>query len=159
MTHRTTEMTRILAFLLSALLTGCATTQDKATAAAAHDATSTVIGLAAGASEANPLGLVVLPAKLITLAYADSLPTGERETAMTSVTAIWTGAAVNNWCVLAVIASGGAAAPACLVLGFVVALKVWDGSAMEREFWMICARERALLPGLICSYTTPGKSG
>ena len=150
---------RVLAALLLALLTGCATMQDKATSAAAHDTASTVIGLAAGAAEANPLGLVTIPAKMAILGYIQTLPSGERETAQASVTAIWTGAAANNWCVLAVIASGGAAAPACLVVGLIVGLRVWQGSATEREFWTICARERAELPGLVCAYTTPGQPG
>ena len=150
---------RLLAALLLALLSACTTMQDKATTAAAHDVASTAAGLAAGAVEANPLGLITIPVKIGALAYADGLPTGERETTQAAVAAIWTGAAANNWCVLAVIASGGSAAPACLVVGLIVGLRVWQGSAMEREFWLICARERAELPGLVCTYTTPGQSG
>lgn len=146
---------RALAFLLIALLAGCATMQDKATQAAVHDVASTAAGLAAGAAEANPLGLVTIPAKMAILGYIQTLPTGEREEMQAAVTAIWTGAAANNWCVLAVIASGGAAAPACLVVGLFVGLRVWQDSSMEREFWMICARERRGVPDLVCRYTTP----
>ena len=146
---------RLLAALLLVLLTGCTTMRDKATTAAAHDVATTAAGLAAGAAEANPLGLITIPVKIGALAYADGLPTGERETTQAAVAALWTGAAANNWCVLASIASGGTLAPACIMLGLVVALKVWEGTTMERQFWMICARERQSKPDLVCRYTTP----
>ena len=153
-------MKRLAVLLLLCLLSACTTLQDKATTSAANDLISTAAGLAVGATEANPLGVVLIPAKVGVLAYTSGLPTGERETVQAAVTAIWTGAAANNWCVVVAIATGGVLAPACIVIGTVVAWQLWTGSEMERQFWALCARDRQAIPELKCLYTTPGnKSG
>lgn len=123
--------------------------------AAAADVATTGIGLALGAAEANPLGLLTIPGKLIALEYANSLPTGEREYALSAISSMWTGAAVNNLCVIAAVLSGGAFAPACLIVGAAVGMQRWDAGAQERLFWAICARERESNPRLTCEFTKP----
>lgn len=134
----------------------CVTAQAQtAEQAAAADVATTGIGLALGAAEANPLGLLTIPGKLIALEYANSLPTGEREYALSAISSMWTGAAVNNLCVIAAVLSCGAFAPACLIVGAAVGMQRWDAGAQERLFWAICARERESNPRLTCEFTKP----
>lgn len=123
--------------------------------AAAADVATTGIGLALGAAEANPLGLLTLPAKLAAIQHAESLPTGEREYALSVISSMWTGAAANNLCVVAAILSGGAFAPACLIVGAAVGMQRWDAGSDERLFWAICAHERQSNPRLTCEFTKP----
>ena len=121
--------------------------------AAAADVATTGIGLALGAAEANPLGLIALPAKLAMIQHAESLPTGEREYALSVISSMWTGAAANNLCVIAAILSGGAFAPACLIVGAAVGMQRWDAAADERLFWAVCADEKTRNPRLTCTFT------
>ena len=143
----------IRALILSLL---CVTAQAQtAEQAAAADVATTGIGLALGAAEANPIGLLTLPAKLAAIQHAESLPTGEREYALSVISSMWTGAAANNLCVVAAILSGGAFAPACLIIGAAVGMQRWDAGADERLFWAICADERTRNPRLTCEFTKP----
>lgn len=113
-------------------------------------------GLALGAAEANPLGLLTLPGKLIALEHAKTLPTGEREHALSVISSVWRGAAANNLCVVVAIATGGTFGPACAVAGLAVALREWESAAIERQFWAVCAWHRQTQPDLKCTYiTTP----
>lgn len=131
----------------------CVTAQAQtAEQAAAADVATTGIGLALGAAEANPIGLLTLPAKLAAIQHAESLPTGEREYALSVISSMWTGAAANNLCVIVAIATGGAFAPACLIVGAAVGMQRWDAGADERLFWAICADEKTRNPRLTCTY-------
>lgn len=130
------------ALILSLLIATSAHAQTAGEAAAA-DVASTGIGLALGAAEANPLGLLTIPGKLIALEYANSLPTGEREYALSAMGSLWTGAAANNVCVILAIVTGGAFAPFCIGVGLAVASAKWQAEANERLFWAICADERS----------------
>ncbi len=143
----------IRALVLSLL---CITAQAQtAEQAAVADVGTTAIGLALGAAEANPLGLLTLPAKLAAIQHAESLPTGEREYALSVISSMWTGAAANNLCIVAAILTGGAFAPACVVLGLSVAMQRGDAGADERLFWAICADEKTRNPSLTCEFTKP----
>ena len=121
--------------------------------AAAADVATTGIGLALGAAEANPIGVLTLPLKLMAIQQAEALPTGEREYTLSAISSMWTGAAANNLCVVAAILSGGTFAPACLVLGMAVGMQRWDAGTQERLFWAICADEKTRNPRLECIYT------
>ena len=125
-----------------------------AQAGALADAATTVAALAAGAVEANPLGLFTLPVKLLALHHAHTLPEGARQHQLATLGALWAGAAVNNACVLAAILTGGAFAPACLVAGIAAGAQRWQASSDERAFWAICADERARRPDLRCTWNT-----
>ena len=148
---------RALAAILFVFLAGCSTLLEHEQAAAA-DVATTGIGLALGAAEANPLGLLTLPAKLAAIQHAESLPTGEREYALSAISSMWTGAAANNLCIVAAILTGGAFAPACLIVGAAVGMQRWDAGADERLFWAVCADERTRNPRLTCEFngTTNG---
>lgn len=141
----------VLVILLIYLLCLSAQAQTAHEAAAA-DVATTGIGLALGAAEANPLGLLTLPAKLAAIQHAESLPTGEREYALSAISSIWTGAAANNLCIVAAILTGGAFAPACLIIGTAVGMQRWEAGANERLFWAICADEKTRNPNLTCKY-------
>lgn len=144
----------IRALILSLLIATSAHAQTAGEAAAA-DVATTGIGLALGAAEANPIGLLTMPAKLIALDYANSLPTGDREYALSLFGSLWTGAAANNLCVIAAIVTGGAFAPACIGIGIAVASAKWQAEANERLFWAICASEKKINPRLTCEFTKP----
>lgn len=151
-------MRRLIATLALLLATtgASAQTADRAADAAALDVLTTAAGLAMGAAEANPVGLLTLPGKLIALDYAQGLPTGQREHALSVISAVWRGAAANNLCIVVAIATGGAFGPACAVAGLAVALREWESTAIERQFWAVCAWARREQPDLKCTYiTTP----
>jgi hypothetical protein len=104
-----------------------ATLQEQAEAAAAADGITTLGGLALGAAEANPLGLVSLLAKVPMLAYVKTLPRDEQAEWHATYGAIWGGAAANNLCIAGAILTGGVLAPLCPMVGM-----AWGIEPMER---------------------------
>jgi hypothetical protein len=150
-----------LAALLCAAAT-CASAQEleqSARSAAVADTASTALGLAAGAVELNPLGPVLsIGMKAAYLKHAQTLPEPEKAVALAASSSIWSGAAANNLCVVAAIATGGSFAPACIVLGVAWGLRAWQQTEHERQFWTEgCPMLRAYaeMPDLVCVYTAP----
>ena len=144
-------------FLASVLLLVCglvnAQDAERSNTAALTDLGSTAIGLALGAAEANPIGVLTIPLKFVLIDRAEKLPDGEKQHAHSVIGSLWHGATVNNVCVIAAIATGGAFAPVCLVAGVVAGSIRWKSTAMEREFWSLCASLRAEQPALKCEFT------
>jgi hypothetical protein len=152
--------TAILAALtLSATLASAQDIQQSARSAAVADTASTALGLAAGAVELNPLGPVLsIGMKAAYMKYAETLPEPEKAVALAASSSIWSGAAANNLCVVAAIATGGSFAPACIVLGVAWGLRAWQQTEHERQFWTEgCPMLRAYaeMPDLVCVYTAP----
>jgi hypothetical protein len=150
-----------LAALLCAAAT-CASAQEleqSARSAAVADTASTALCLAAGAVELNPLGPALsLGMKAAYMKYTDTLPEPEKAVALAASSSIWSGAAANNLCVIAAIATGGAFAPACIVVGVAWGLRAWQQTEHERQFWTEgCPMLRAYaeMPDLVCVYTAP----
>lgn len=144
-------------FLLSCLLLlSLPSHAQDARPAALADIGTTALGLALGAAEANSLGIATVPLKFALISYADTLPDGEKQEAHAALSAAWTGAAVNNVCVIAAIVTGGAFAPACVAIGLATVIQQWQASAHERQFWVLCSTQRKEQPNLRCTYTTPG---
>lgn len=130
--------------------------KDQAVQGALGDTLSTVAGLALGAVELNPLGPVVaIGMKAVTMRYAESLPDTERPVFYAAAAAWWQGAAVNNVCVAAALATGGSFSPVCIALGIAWGMRTWKESEDERLFWEGCAmlRQYAEAPQLECIYT------
>ena len=76
---------------------------DAANAGIAADLGTTAIGLSMGATEANPLGLAVLPLKFLVKAQIDKIPEeNQRREATAQFTGMQYGAAAANICTLAV---------------------------------------------------------
>lgn len=148
-------MRRLIAILLLSCSLAHGQTAEQSQTAALTDLGSTAIGLAMGAAEANPIGVLTIPLKFVLIDRADKLPDGEKQRAHSVIGSLWHGATVNNLCVVAAIATGGAFATACFVAGVVAGLHRWQSTAMEREFWALCAWERQRIPDLKCIYTTP----
>lgn len=140
--------------LAAALMLATAAQAQPSTTAAALDVASTAVSIAIGATEANPIGLATIPLKLAAIAHANTLPEGERQEQHLALATVWRGAAVNNLCVIAAIVTGGAFAPACIALGAVSVVKDYLTDAEQRQFWAICAAERASNPRIRCTYTT-----
>jgi hypothetical protein len=135
--------------------------QGQAHSAAIADSLSTVAGLAAGAAEANPVGVIAtIGLKPLMLQYAASLPDTEQPAAYAAQASAWAGATANNICVTAAILSGGTFAPACVVLGVAWGYKTWTSTEHERLFWEGCAmlRQYANEPKLECIYTPPAET-
>lgn len=109
----------------------------------------------AGAAEANPIGLALIPVKLALLAHTDTLPPADKLHARTTLAAFGNGAAVNNVCVLAVVLTGGAASLPCILLGGAYGL--WEYSTakaeqMQQEFMAMCLAARKETPDMKCFY-------
>jgi hypothetical protein len=132
-----------------------ATLQEDAEKAAIADGLTTLGGLALGAAEANPLGLVTLLAKAPMLARVKKLPQDEQAEWHATYSAMWGGAAANNLCIVGAILTGGALAPVCPVVGIAWGMKKWNASAMERELWAICRQERVYWgnPHMTCDFS------
>ena len=67
---------------------------------------------------------------------------------LASLSSLWWGVSVSNLIVLLT-----AATPVGLATGAMVGLALWQGTALEREFAAICARERLSNPRLRCVFT------
>jgi hypothetical protein len=144
----------LLVLALGLVPAHAATLQEQAETAAAADGLTTLGGLALGAAEANPLGLVSLVAKVPLLAYVKTLPRDEQAEWHATYGAIWGGAAANNLCIVGAIMTGGVLAPLCPMVGMAWGMNQWNASAMERELWAICRQERAYWnnPKMTCDF-------
>jgi hypothetical protein len=118
-------MPKCLAFIAALLLAGSGWAQsstagsDLANGAIAADLGTTALGLSMGAAEANPLGLALLPLKLVVKAHIDRMPDEyERREATAQFTGLQFGAAAANLCTLAL------GNPAMAVLCFAGAMSV-----------------------------------
>jgi len=144
----------VLVLVFGQSVTSAETLQDQAERSAAADALTTMGGVALGATEANPLGILTLLAKVPLLAHVKTLPQDEQAEWHATYGAIWGGAAANNLCIIGAILTGGALAVLCPVAGVAWGFKVWNASAMERELWSICRQERAYWnnPQMTCNF-------
>lgn len=133
------------------LLCGCSSLKLHEQAAVA-DVGLTSIGLALGAVEVNPLGWLTVPLKYAATQHIKTLPDGERQYTEGVMKSYWSGAAVNNACVILAIVTQGVFAPACIIPGLIYAGVSWEASANERLFWQMCANEKLINPELTCEY-------
>ena len=151
-------MIRIL--LLVLLLSGCAHGERSAVTGQVTDVATTAVGLGiSGVAEANPLGLLILPAKIIAH-HRISLAPDEIQPGLWGIYgAVGWGASANNVCVIASVLSAGGFSLACPVVGLVTGLGYWRAGKSEREratFVALCEREKLTHPDLVCSYTPAG---
>lgn len=129
--------------------------REQARNAAMADGVTTVVGLALGAAEMNPLGPVLaVSLKAVALGYVDKLPDVEQPNAHAVMASVWGGFSANNVCVTAALLTGGSFAPACVAIGLGWGMKTWKDTERERLFWEGCAtlRSYASLPELPCVY-------
>lgn len=103
--------------------------RDAAIAGQGADVATTAVGLAMGAAEANPLGILTLGAKAVVAAQIEAAPAEEQPGLWRAFGAFGWGATANNLCVIAAIASGGIAAGVCPLLGLVTGLSVYGSDA------------------------------
>lgn len=130
--------------------------EDKAVSGQLADLGSTGIGLALGAAEANPLGLLTLGVKAYAYQQIKAAPAVEQPAMWSAYGAFGWGAAANNVCIIAAIASGGAAAAICPLIGLAAGVTTWNGDEDKRNratFAAICERQRQTNPGLTCAYS------
>ncbi len=125
----------------------------EAVAAHAADIASTGAGLALGAAEANPLGLLLIPAKAISYHRIKASPEAEQPAMWAAYEAMGWGAAANNICVIAAVSTGGPAIVPCLAVGAVAAGVSWviDQPRRKRmEFDLICEQAKEKNPLITC---------
>ena len=122
----------------------------------AADVGTTAVGLALGATEANPLGVVALGLKAVAYQSIKRADPIEQPTLWSAYKAAGWGAAANNLCVIGIIFTAGAGAAVCPLVGLAAGLKAYsdDEEARERAtFDAICDQERAANPAITCTYT------
>lgn len=159
---------RFLTASLLLLVAGClfagaakaATTEseDSAVNSQIADVGSTGVGLLMGAAEANPLGLVTLGMKAAAYQQIKEAPPVEQPRLWGMYGAFGWGAAANNLCIIGTIASGGALAALCPVLGVATGVGMWNGNQAKRDretFDAICREAQASNPQLVCTYNEP----
>ncbi|MFP8781161.1 hypothetical protein [Hydrogenophaga sp. RWCD_12] len=129
--------------------------RDNAVAGQVADVGSTGLGLALGAAEANPLGILTLGVKAIAYKQIKEAPATEQPAMWSAYGAFGWGATANNLCVIAAIATGGAAAALCPLIGVVAGVTVYNGDEDKRNretFAAICQEQRRAKPDLVCEY-------
>lgn len=132
--------------------------ENKAVSGQLADLGSTGIGLALGAAEANPLGLLTLGVKAYAYQQIKEAPAVEQPAMWSAYGAFGWGAAANNVCVIAAIASGGVAAALCPLIGLATGMTTWKGDESRRDratFAAICEQQRQSNPALTCTYNSP----
>jgi hypothetical protein len=120
------------------------------------DVTSIAIGLALGATELNPLGLVLVAAKYGAHSIVNSLPPAEQPEQAALLGSISHGASSNNWCIIVAILSGGSFSPACPLVGLVSGMTYWNRNSKAAQieaFNIICKNEQLINPALECTFT------
>lgn len=121
----------------------------------AADIATTGVGLLLGASEANPLGLLTLGAKALAYQNIQNSPPVEQPRMWSMYGAMGWGAAANNLCVIAAIATGGTAAIFCPLIGLGAGVSSWNADAENRDkatFAAICQEAKVKNPNMVCVY-------
>lgn len=118
-------------FLMGLLLCFCGSVfaqseKEQAIAGQSADVATTAIGLALGAAEANPLGVLTLGVKLVAAHQIEQAPVEEQPALWKTYGAFGWGATANNICILLVMASGGVGGIICPFLGLAVGLGVYN---------------------------------
>ena len=122
------------------------------------DVGTTGAGLLLGAAEANPLGIVTLGIKAIAYQKIKDSPPVDQPRMWGMYGALGWGAAANNLCVIASIATGGGAAVLCPLLGLGAGMSSWSAGSEERDratFAVICKEAKQNNPDLVCVYNPP----
>lgn len=152
-------MRRLLApiLLTLAMLAGCTSLRESAHRATALDAATTAAGVASGVVvEANPLigspmaFAGVMLARVIGVELADKLDEPQRTQTLAGLNSVWWGVGVSNVLILIT-----AANPVGLMAGAMAGVGWWASTGDQRAFAEICAREKALNPRLVCTFTAP----
>ena len=131
--------------------------QQQATLGQVADVGTTGAGLLMGAAEANPLGLVTLGIKAVAYQRIKNSPPTEQPRLWGIYGAAGWGAAANNLCVIATIATGGAGAVLCPLLGLGAGIGSWNAGSEERDratFAAICDQAKAKNPDMVCVYNS-----
>lgn len=129
--------------------------QSNALYGQAADVGSTGIGLALGAAEANPLGILTLGVKAAAYQKIKNSPPVEQPRLWGMYGALGWGAAANNLCVIAAIATGGVGAAVCPLIGLGAGMGSWSANTEERNkatFAAMCQEAKLTNPNLVCVY-------
>jgi hypothetical protein len=120
------------------------------------DVGTTGMGLAIGASETNPLGVVTLGVKAYAAHQISTASSIERPYLWSVFDSLGWGAAANNFCVITVILSAGNSTVACPIIGLLTGWGVWNNNTIKRDraiFEAICKDERENNPNIVCVWS------
>lgn len=127
----------------------------EAIASQAADLATTAAGLALGAVETNPLGVLLIVPKVVGYHRIKAAPEAEQPALWSAYQAFGWGASANNICVIVAIASGGPPLVPCVAIGAAIGALSWKWDASNREHNMfddICEETRKTTPDLVCTY-------
>lgn len=132
---------------------------QEADSAQVADLLSTGVGLAAGAAEANPLGLGLVGVKVLMREQAATAPALERPRIWRWQAAVGSGALANNVCITISLVAG-AALPAvlCPLVGVAATHLKWSvlqDLETRALFDAHCREARKVNPALNCVWTNP----
>lgn len=134
------------------------TLKNQAVAGQLADVGTTGVGLAMGAAEANPLGILTLGVKAVMYDQIKAAPAAEQPKLWSAYGAFGWAATANNLCILAAIATGGAAAALCPLIGVVTGVTVYNGDEDKRNRETAlaeCTEQRKVNPELVCEVPAP----
>jgi len=173
-TARSVRRLRLVFWLIQALWLGAALTlgarsaqaqeswqqevdngEDQAVAAQVADLGTTGVGLLMGAAEANPLGVLTIGMKVVAYQKIKAAPAVEQPRLWSAYGAMGWGAAANNLCVIAAIATGGVGAALCPAIGLAAGVGIWNKDAEARDkatFAALCEQARTNNPSMTCTW-------
>ncbi|MES2634069.1 MAG: hypothetical protein V4669_13930 [Pseudomonadota bacterium] len=147
-------MKRIALTLAAILLTGCASSPNRAHVAIGADGVSTAKALAKGGKEVGPFGWWGIPLRWGIVEHAKKLPPAEGEPLIDLTDASSWGYALSN----TLIAFG----PGGWIVGGALGGIIYERAQLERQFMRHCEEHKAIVgqPGLTCMFAqyTPEKS-
>ena len=155
-------MKSLASFLVAACISLPAFSDDierNAAAGQLSDVGSTAIGLAVGATEANPLGIVSLALKAAVYQKITEAPETERPELWGMYGALGWGATANNICVISTAATG-VGILLCPLIGLIAGTSVYAAGEEERNratFAAICDQKRKEVPTLSCEFKEAAK--
>ena len=97
------------------------------------DIASTAVGLALGASETNPLGVVALGVKALVKSQIEQAPVEDQPALWNLWGAAGWGATANNVCVILSIVTSGGFGGGCLLVGLVAGVTIYQSGPTDQK--------------------------
>lgn len=142
-------MKYIAAIFLSMALTAQASEKEAIVSHGADLATTAVALDLPNVVEGNPLGIALIPMKVLMYYEIKKLPEEQQERGWNLMSAFGWGATANNVCIITTLN------PACFVAGFAAGMYRWySGEAKweQEQFAKICEKTKETNSNLICEY-------
>ena len=121
--------------------------------AAGRDVGTTALGLVQGLSEANPLGLAMIPLHFVAIHMSDNQAEPARTNDLTTISSVWDGVALYNAALVGVpVVAAFAMAAVYTVHSYKADQPIRDEAVKRADFAMQCAQYMANGPDRNCAY-------